>query len=210
MAWNLKDLEKQLLIGSTLVEGSTLTESQAKLVLQGRTIQGHPIQEIRELLNYRAAVDWFMKQLQKSPFLSKDLILDFHKRLFQGFAIESGVWKSHSNYTYHLDGTRYEYLDPAKVDRAINDWIFKFNDKLISKHPVEVAANLYYQFQSIHPFEDGNGRIGRILIAYWLHWKADLSLTFKLKDKLEHLEALEKANQEEHKCLVKFFKKRSR
>ena len=56
MAWKLKTLEENLLIGSALVEGSTLTEKEAKEVLAGRTVQGHSIQEVRELLNYRTAV----------------------------------------------------------------------------------------------------------------------------------------------------------
>jgi hypothetical protein len=67
VSWKLKDLEQSLLIGSTLVEGSTLSESEARQVLAGRTVQGHPVSEIRELLNYRAAVEWLMGELARSP-----------------------------------------------------------------------------------------------------------------------------------------------
>src|SRR5207249_885995 len=84
MRWSLESLEKHLLIGSTLVEGSTLSEEDAEHVLAGRTISGHPIHELRELLNYRAAVEWLMKELLVSPFLSVDLVLGFHRRLFAG------------------------------------------------------------------------------------------------------------------------------
>ncbi len=40
------------------------------------------------------------------------------------------------------------------------------------------AAKLYARFQQIHPFDDGNGRVGRILIAYWLYWKHGTSFRF--------------------------------
>ncbi len=70
MRWSLASLEKHLLIGSTLVEGSTLSEDEAASVLAGRTVSGHPVQEIRELLNYRAAVQWVMGELEATPFVS--------------------------------------------------------------------------------------------------------------------------------------------
>src|SRR6266511_438880 len=53
MAWTLEELEERLLIGSTLVEGSTLSEEEAHQILRGRTVAGHPVREARELLHYR-------------------------------------------------------------------------------------------------------------------------------------------------------------
>ncbi len=70
--WSLKDLEEWLLIGSTLVEGSTLSEEEARDVLAGRTVSGHPVSEARELLNYRSATGWLMEQLDQVPRLSQD------------------------------------------------------------------------------------------------------------------------------------------
>ena len=70
MSWTLADFEQSLLIGSTLVEGSTLTEAEARKVLAGRTLSGHPVSEIRELLNYRAVFEWLRDELVKSPYLS--------------------------------------------------------------------------------------------------------------------------------------------
>jgi hypothetical protein len=70
--WSLKDLEEWLLIGSTLVEGSTLSEEEARAVLAGRTVSGHPVSEARELLNYRAGTAWLMEQLERSPWLCLD------------------------------------------------------------------------------------------------------------------------------------------
>lgn len=65
MRWSLKDLEEWLLIGSTLVEGSTLSEQEARDVLAGRTVSGHPAHEARELINYRSATAWLLEQVEQ-------------------------------------------------------------------------------------------------------------------------------------------------
>jgi Fic family protein len=209
MSWKLEDLEQTLLIGSTLVEGSTLSEAEARQVLAGRTVQGHPITEIRELLNYRAAVEWLMSQLTQAPYLSRDLVLGFHQRLFVGFPGEHGRWKTHQNYTYLSNGNRFDYAHPSLVEKEMREWTERFNSQSPDGAATEDAARLYHEFQCIHPFDDGNGRIGRILIAYWLHWKAKLSLKFQLKDKAEHLAALERADAGDLTPLTRFFKKRT-
>ncbi len=206
-SWNLQSLTETLLIGSTLVEGSTLTENQARDVLVGKTLQGHPVQEIRELLNYQAAVEWLMNEFAQAPYLSVDLVQSFHLRLFQGFAGSHGTWKAHKNYTFLSDGKRFDYLAPALVPIAVQKWVKEFNGSAVAD-PAEGAARLYYEFETIHPFEDGNGRIGRILVRYWLHWKFQLGWEFYLADKVPHLKALEEANHGRLKPLIDFFRSR--
>src|SRR4051812_9132059 len=106
MVWSLESLEQHLLIGSTLVEGSTLSEAEAAAVLSGRTVSGHPIQEVRELLNYRSAVQWLLEKLNNVPFLSVDLLLGFHQRLLTGLGPPAGVFKAHRNFTFRSDGSK--------------------------------------------------------------------------------------------------------
>jgi Fic family protein len=190
MRWSLKDLEEWLLIGSTLVEGSTLSEQEARDVLAGRTVSGHPVSEARELLNYRAAAAWLMEQLERSPYLSQDLVRDFHRRLLDGLAEDAGQFKSRQNYVLRSDGSRHDYLHPGRVAEALSVWLERFNAPP-QRESASSAAALYADFQQIHPFEDGNGRIGRLLLSYWLHWKHGLAFRFVAADRLEHLRAIE-------------------
>jgi fido (protein-threonine AMPylation protein) len=207
--WSLESLEKHFLIGSMLIEGSTLTESEATSILAGRMVPGHAVGEIRELLNYRSSVAWLIEQLSGSAFLSVDLILSFHQKLFAGFAVPAGQFKTHRNFTIRSDGTKHAFLAPEQVLEAIRQWVVQFNDDAATS-AFEGAARLYASFENIHPFDDGNGRIGRVLIAYWLHWKFRKIFTFYAADKLEHLKAIEATNAGDHSLLAKFFEQRLR
>jgi Fic family protein len=204
MAWSLSYLEQHLLVGSTLVEGSTLTESEAHDVLAGRTITGHPLREHREIWNHRAAIEWLIRELDASPYLSVDLVLGLHRRLLDGLEDEAGTWKAHGNFTVRSTGERHDYQHPARVPDSMREWVAAFNEAPEAGEPVAQAAELYARFQQIHPFQDGNGRIGRILIAYFLHWKHGLSFRFYASHKLEHLRAVEASDDGDMQPLVAF------
>ncbi len=206
MAWTLDDLQDHLLIGSTLVEGSTLTEEQARAVLAGRTVQGHAVREVRELSNYRAATEWLMQTLEPSPYVSIDVVLSYHSRLMQGLSDEAGRFKAHANYTIRSDGSRLDYLQPGKVPDAMTTWIDDFNRS--APDAVATGAELYARFQAIHPFADGNGRIGRILLAYFLYRELGVSFRFYARDKLAHLRAMEATDQKNLEPLEDFVRAR--
>lgn len=204
-------LEEHLLIGSTLVEGSTLSEAEAREVLAGRTVNGHPVQELRELVAYRQAVEWLGKQLLASPYLSHDLLLGFHEILMQGSS-EAGQYKASANHTYRIDGKRHSFTSPALVVEALDDWLLDFNRYVqgIETRPVSKASRLYFDFEHIHPFADGNGRVGRLMIAYWLAHAADLAFCFYARDKVPHLLALQAADDDDMQPLHDFFAQRCR
>ena len=208
--WDPKQLNNRLLIGSTLVEGSTFSEKEAALALAGLTVSGHTVGEHRELLNYEAATSWLVKAFKGSPFLSLDVICDYHSRLFSGLGDNGGAFKSNQNFTYRTDGTRIDFEKPALVRTRLQKWIDLFNAIEDREHVFERGAKLYYEFEIIHPFNDGNGRIGRVLMAYWFWRQGGLSFEFFAKDKVPHLRALQEANEGDFGSLARFFKGRAK
>jgi Fic family protein len=207
MNWSIEDLEKHLLIGSTLVEGSTLSEAEAREVLAGRTIQGHSVQEIRELTNYRAATHWLIEQFELAPYLSMALLLGYHERLMYGIAEDAGCFKAYDSYTMRSDGTRHDYVPAARVRDALADWIPDFNDTP-THDPIDMGADLYARFEGVHPFSDGNGRVGRVLLAYYLHRTGAGRFRFHAADKLEHLRAMEATDRGDLEPLRTFLRAR--
>jgi Fic family protein len=206
MAFTIEDLKEHLLIGSTLVEGSTLTENEARSVFAGRTVQGHPVREIRELTNYQNATEWLMAELAQNPYLSVDMLLDYHARLMTGLTEDAGRFKAFANHTLRTDGTRYDYTHPSRVPEEIANWVNAFNQP--SNDPVTQGASLSARFEAIHPFSDGNGRIGRVLLAYYLYRGSGMSFRFHATDKLEHLRAIEASNEGDMSLLVEFVRAR--
>ncbi|HEY3236274.1 MAG TPA: Fic family protein [Polyangiaceae bacterium] len=207
MRWLLEDLEEHLLIGSTLVEGSTFTEDEAREVLRGRTVTGHPIREHRELVNYRAAAEWFMREVRASPYMSVDVVRDLHRQLLFGLTDNAGCFKTQRNYTFRSNGSRHQYDPPDRVLPALTDWVTEYNHGAPAE-PAPQSAKLYATFQQIHPFTDGNGRIGRLLIAYFLYWKHSMLFRFYARDKIEHLSALEASDDGKLGPLIDFFQAR--
>lgn len=206
MVWNIEELQEHLLIGSTLVEGSTLSESEAKAVLAGRTVQGHTARELRELTNYRAATQWLMERLDRDGMLSVGLVLGYHARLMAGLGDDAGRFKAHENYTIRTDGTRHSYRHPSQVPSDMLAWVFDFNEA--PEDAVARGASLYARFEDIHPFSDGNGRIGRVLLACFLYRATGKSFRFYASDRVEHLRAVEATNHGDLEPLAAFVRAR--
>ncbi len=176
-------------------------------VLAGRTVSGHSIREARELTNYRGATGWLIEQLDASPYLSVDLLLGYHARLLDTLSEDAGCFKSHESYTIRSDGTRHGYLHPSQVAPAMQHWVNDFNHEP-APDPLRAGAQLYARFQQAHPFSDGNGRLGRLLLAYWLHQRG-LVFRFFASDKLEHLRAVEATNRGDIEPLTEFLRQRT-
>jgi Fic family protein len=206
VAWSIDDLREHLLIGSTLVEGSTLSEGEARDVLAGRTVAGHSVREIRELANYQLATEWLMDCVQHDPMIAVEHVLGYHARLMHGLDPEAGRFKTHRNYTIRSDGSHHEYGHPALVPEETAEWVAELNAS--SMDPVGHGARVYARFQAIHPFADGNGRIGRVLLAYYLHRNGGFSFRFYASDKLDHLRAIEATNHGDLAPLEEFIRAR--
>jgi Fic family protein len=202
----LAELEEHLLIGSTLVEGSTLSEQSAREVLQGKTVSGHPVAEIREIQNYRTATEWFLRERVQSVYVSEADLFGLHARLFIGFDVPMGRYKVARNFTFQSGGSRLDYASPEKVPELMFDWIGNYN--ALPSGNIAAIAESYYAFQKVHPFTDGNGCLGRLFLSYALFLRANVFFRFYLADLQPHLDALWAANQGTSEPLIGFIEQR--
>jgi len=129
--------------------------------------------DVREVHNYVDALDYGLNRVQTLP-LSKRLICELHKRLMfgvrgqerrRGQFREQQNWIGRSGST--IDDATYVPPPPAEMNAALDDFERYLNTPSTLPPLVRVAL-VHYQFEAIHPFEDGNGRIGRLLIALML------------------------------------------
>ena len=151
---------------SNKIEGSKLTEEQTRYIFETRTIgfkdqEAVPVDDIIETSNHFVAFDFLIDTIEKP--LSNNIIKEFHRILKSGtsdaakdwFAV--GEWKKLPN---EVGGN--ETTLPQDVEKNMISLNDNFNSK--SKIQFNDIVEYHYNFEKIHPFQDGNGRVGRLLL----------------------------------------------
>ncbi|MDO5462992.1 MAG: Fic family protein [bacterium] len=151
---------------SNALEGSSLTESETKVVIEdGLTVGGKPLREIYEATGHATAYD-FLFSLAKDQPLTEDILLKLHALFYQKIDAENaGVWRT---VRVFLSGSRKVLPAPEEVPALMQALIQWIAENEHTYHPVEFAARLHQKFVYIHPFVDGNGRMARLLMNFVL------------------------------------------
>ena len=130
--------------------------------------------DVREVRNYLTAHEYGLKALKGLPLCLR-LLREVHERLMQGVRGHErhpGSFRSYQNWIGRGPGAPIEearYVPPPvnEMQTALSDFENFLHDETLP--PLIVAALAHYQFEAIHPFGDGNGRVGRLLISLLLH-----------------------------------------
>jgi Fic family protein len=143
---------------SNAIEGNSLTLKDVAIILFEKTaIKGKELREIYETRNSRAVVDLI---LEKKFKVDEPNITKMHKKLVRDMDTPSG-YKKIPNF---IAGRNISTVPPEHVGQEILE-LLAFYEKNIGKmHPIQLASQFHGRFEKIHPFEDGNGRVGRFLI----------------------------------------------
>ncbi len=158
----LENLSIAFTYNTNAIEGSTITLEETREIIHDKIAPNRPIRDIKET-EYHNKV--FLKMLKKDENITNNLLLKWHKEIFgETKADISGKFREYLVRIGH-------YLAPDWQDvKPLMNKLTKFTNG--SKiNPVELAARVHYRFESIHPFGDGNGRIGRLLMNHIL-WHA--------------------------------------
>lgn len=123
----------------------------------------------QEIINYRKAMLYGFERLTEGEDVTMDMIRDLHRILMQGVRGSDkspGEFKTRQNAigmaSDTLETAKMVPASPESVDHLIDNWLEYVNSDSVST--VEKLAISHYQFEAIHPFRDGNGRVGRLLI----------------------------------------------
>lgn len=146
---------------SNAIEGNTLTESETKVIIEdGLTIGGKSLREHFEVTGHAKAYDHIYSLLDRH--ISDKDILHLHSLFFQQIDTEYAGKYRQKNVI--ISGTDYLPPDYRKVPVLMAKHIENLNSGSGYEHPLERAIDLHAEFESVHPFIDGNGRIGRLLL----------------------------------------------
>ena len=165
----LADLMVRMAHHSTAIEGNTLTQGETKSVLiDGYIPRAMDMRELNEILNYKAFMPFLIERTQEAAPLSLALIREVHALLCRD-AIESvpGQFKQRPNLIIGADFTP---TPPYLVPSALTDWIANLDVQMTAAvsdaDRVRALCRQHIAFEHIHPFPDGNGRVGRALMVY--------------------------------------------
>lgn len=164
-------VRKEALLSSQ-IEGTQSSLSDL-LAHEDSNEPGVPIDDVKEVSNYVNAMEYGLKRINGGFPLSLRLIKEIHKILMsgtRGSMLQPGEFRSSQNW---IGGTRpgnaaYVPPPPAEMMKCLNQ-LELFMHEETSELPILVkAALIHVQFETIHPFLDGNGRLGRLLITFIL------------------------------------------
>jgi Fic family protein len=167
----LDDLIVRMTYHSNAIENSTLTLNETiSILLYNTSPNGKDLREIYEATNHAAAFNLMLDKIAQGEVLTHKTILDLHYVLMDKLSSDRGQFKQHENLIVGSDFTAASVLETPKL---IVDWCYDLSNKMINttltlKEVSEILAQKHIEFERIHPFSDGNGRIGRLLINYSL------------------------------------------
>ncbi len=193
---------------SNAIEGNTLNLQQTRHIIESRmSVAGKSVMEHNEVLGLDAAMRFINHTLLYRPFgqFAVNDILEIHRRVL-GFCdpIESGKFRKHQVYVGQFTPPHHKYVEDLMDD--LIEWL---NSKqlLNELHPIQIAALAHYKFVFIHPFYDGNGRTGRLLMNLILMKFGYPPVIIVKEDRLDYYDYLEMANQGDVKPFIRFVAK---
>lgn len=156
----------QLAYNSIRIEGSKLTEEQTRLIFETRTIgfkdqEAVPVDDIIETTNHFVAFDYLLRTISQP--LSQEIIREFHRILKTGTAdaqktyFNVGGYKQLAN---EVGGN--ETARPKEVQQRMDELGKWYNEQ--DQRTLQTLAEYHWRFENIHPFQDGNGRVGRLIL----------------------------------------------
>lgn len=156
------DLKIEFLYHSNHLEGSTFTKENLEKLLSLKKVEGeHYLDDVIETKNSLNVFDKVINDSDKK--LDKFMLFDWHRELKKDSVDEeihnTGCWKKYENKLRNID-LKLAYTD--EVDSLMFNLLMDWNELI--NPTIEDIAKFHYRFELIHPFQDGNGRIGRFII----------------------------------------------
>ena len=183
---------------SNHIEGNTLTYGQTELLLLFGKVAGEA--QMKDYEEMKASNVGLKMMIEESHEADKPLTQNFirilHKTLLRSFTVHAGQYKTRPNSVITRYSDRFEYASPQETPALMTNLVDWYNEveKSGKYSPLELAALFHYRYIRIHPFEDGNGRIARLLANYILSRHGLPMVVVRSRKKQDYLEALHQAD----------------
>jgi Fic family protein len=175
---------------SNAIEGNTLTLRETKVVLEGITVGGKSLNEHLEAVNHSHAIDFVESLVSLGAELGEREIKEIHQLVLSGInKEEAGRYRRENVVIAGASTTPPNFLHLSAEMEGLLAWHAAAQDQ----HPVGRAAELHTRFVEIHPFVDGNGRTGRLLLNLELMKAGYPPAVIRKEDRAAYYDALDSA-----------------
>lgn len=171
---------------SNAIEGNTLTLRETDLVLRGITIGKKPLKDHMEAVGHKEAFDYVRDMVKDNVPISESVIKQIHYLVLADKKDDRGVYRK---VPVHIMGASHDpvqpYLIQPKMEQLLQDFS-KSNENIVTK-----LARFHIEFEGIHPFIDGNGRTGRLLVNLELMKAGYPPIDIKFTDRKAYYDAFD-------------------
>lgn len=207
---------------SNKLEGNSLTSGETNaLLLFGITAPGKPLNDHFKVTGHNDAVNWVLDLVKSEIDLSEDFLCELHSILLKEAKfkdaitqsgehtkrrIEIGKYKSEPNHVVTVTGETFYFATPEETPAKMEELLRSFEDERSKTEidPIILATLFHYKFLRIHPFDDGNGRVARILMNFILMKFGYPPIVIKTEDKENYYAVLRLADAGDMKPFIEY------
>jgi Fic family protein len=197
---------------SNAIEGNTLTLGETRaFLLHGITAKGKPFRDYLDIKGHNEAIAYLEQLVRGQEQLTEVVIRELHRILLvEPYDVDAvtpdgrptrrriaiGQYKTASNHLRTSTGEVHYYAMPEETPAQMGDLMAWYRSETESGalHPLLLAATFHYRFVAIHPFDDGNGRMARLLMNLLLMQYGYVPIVIRLESRGDYLLALETAD----------------
>lgn len=194
----LIDFSIDFTYNSNAIEGSKITKEETENIIVRKIAPNKSLSDVQETINHSHV---FFETIQEKKQLSESILKEWHEKLFKETKPDiAGKWRE-----YLVRVGIYRAPDWQDVPKLMRQFFLFYKKNKEIMHPVELAAFLHYDFEKVHPFGDGNGRVGRLLINYILYKNQCPLINIEMKKRKAYYKALEKGRIEFVQYFMRYY-----
>ena len=171
---------------SNAIEGNTLTLRETDLVLRGLTINQKPLKDHMEAVGHKEAFDFVNELVRKHIPISESIIKQIHYLVLADKTEDRGIYRK---VPVRIMGAQHEPVQPYLIVPKMEQLLKDYADS--NEHIVTKLAKFHIEFEGIHPFIDGNGRTGRLLVNLELMKAGYPPIDIKFTDRIQYYNAFD-------------------
>ena len=177
---------------SNAIEGNTLTLRETDMVLRGLTIDRKPLKDHLEAVGHKEAFDFVRDLVKAQAPLSESIIKQIHSLVLADKREDRGVYRS---VPVKIMGAKHEPVQPYLIQPKMEQLLADYQSS--TEHTIPRLARFHIEFERIHPFIDGNGRTGRLLVNLELMKAGYPPIDIKFADRLAYYNAFDAYHEEQ-------------